>query len=72
MYRTIELKPCPFCGGNAVPVYCEHGSRYTSTVIYPLKRGTVKCKKCEVCLPEVYNTVTLASEAWNRRAGDKK
>ena len=64
----MELKPCPFCGGEATPVYCEYGDRYTSNVLYLSKRGTVKCKKCEVYLPRVYRTVSKAIEAWNRRA----
>lgn len=62
-----KLKPCPFCGGSPIPVYCENGNRYTSNVFYPSKRGTVKCKQCEIELPRVYSKITKAVEAWNRR-----
>lgn len=62
-----ELKPCPFCGGEATPLYCEHGDRYTSNIYYPSKRGTIKCKSCEITLPRVYSKVSKAVEAWNRR-----
>ena len=66
----LTMRPCPFCGGEATPVYCEHGSRYTSNVLYPLKKGTVKCKKCEVCLPRVYKTVARAIKVWNGSESD--
>ena len=68
----IELKPCPFCGGEATPVYCENGNRYTSNILYLSKRGTIKCQKCEVVLPRTYSSVSKAIEAWNRRANDGK
>lgn len=63
-----ELKPCPFCGGEATPVYCENGSQYTSNIMMINKRGTVKCKRCEIRLPRIYSRVSKAIEAWNRRA----
>lgn len=65
------LKPCPFCGGEATPVYCENGSKYTSNIYYPNKRGTIKCKKCELVLPRVYSKVSKAVETWNRRVSDE-
>ena len=57
-----ELKPCPFCGGEA-DFHCW-------------KSGwTVECNNnyCEI-LPEtgVYRSKEEAAEAWNRRAGDTK
>lgn len=65
---TEALKPCPFCGGEPVPVYCENGSRYTSNVLDKSKRGTIKCKRCELTLPRIYKKISTAMEAWNRRA----
>ena len=65
----IKLKPCPFCGGEATPVYCENGNQYTSNIMYLSKRGTIKCKHCGVELQRVYSRVSKAIEAWNRRAG---
>lgn len=69
--ETHELKPCPFCGGEAAPVYCERGSKYRSNVLYLSKRGTIRCKRCKVELPRVYSRVSKAAEAWNRRASNE-
>lgn len=65
-----ELELCPFCGEEATVVYCENGSEYTSNVLYLNKRGTVRCKHCEIRLPRIYRRVGNAIEAWNRRAED--
>ena len=67
------LKKCPFCGGDATPVYYDlpQASGYTSNIFYAGKRGTIKCKKCEVRLPRIYRTVRKASEVWNRRFSDE-
>lgn len=51
-----ELKPCPFCGGEAVlfayEIFCEH---------------SVRCKSCYCGTEEGYRTGKEAIEAWNRR-----
>lgn len=67
-----ELKPCPFCGGEAVALYYDlkQSYGYRSNVLYPNKRGTIKCKHCEVQLPRVYKTVRYAIEVLNRRVND--
>ena len=62
-----KLIPCPFCGGEATPVYCENGNRYTSNLLYLSKRGTVKCKRCGLMLPKIYARISTAMKAWNRR-----
>ena len=62
-----RLKECPICGGEATPLYCENGNRYTSNILYLSKRGTIKCKKCELTLPRVYSRVSKAIEVWNTR-----
>ena len=67
-----ELKPCPFCGGQAVPVYSNKGSLYTGNILMLSAEGTIKCKKCEVRLPRIYSRVSKAIEAWNRRAKDDR
>ena len=67
-----DLKPCPFCGGNATPVYRhENGDLYTSNILMLSVSGTVKCKKCGVQLPKIYNRVSYAIKVWNRRAGEQ-
>lgn len=65
----ITLRECPLCGGEAVPVYCENGSRYRSNVLYLSKRGTIRCKRCGLELPRVYSRMSKAVEVWNRRHG---
>lgn len=67
-----ELKQCPFCGGEATPVYYDLPQKtgYTSNVFYPNKRGTIKCKNCEVTLPRIYKTIRKAAQVWNRRYGE--
>lgn len=66
--KDMNLKHCPFCGGEAVPVYSDKGSLYTSNILMLGEKGTVKCKKCEVRLPRIYSRVSKAIEAWNKRA----
>lgn len=79
-----ELKPCPFCGGEAEIAY---GNIYISRVV------SVRCTKCRaktnfvwIDHPNMSYTGGLdestryteqqaenrAIEAWNRRAGDGK
>ena len=56
-----ELKPCPFCGGEAVFDTVSNGAGNP--------RGFVRCKNrcCEMCWVLNKNE---AIEAWNRRAED--
>lgn len=61
-----ELKPCPFCGGEAVVVYIEWCACYT-----------VRCQseyaECGVIPGTKYFVVeSEAIEAWNRRVEDGK
>ena len=60
-----ELKPCPFCGGNAE--IREH------TRIAKQKRYTyfrVGCEDCGLRFPKFSETIADAIEAWNRRCND--
>ena len=60
-----ELKPCPFCGGEA---------KY----IYSMPYNAVQCKKCKVFGKTVVDSYEQkdgkaeAIEAWNRRTDDGK
>lgn len=64
----IELKPCPFCGGEAEMCYSNDNHR----------RPYVQCKFGSMLTPQCaishryawdYRTEEEAAEAWNRRAG---
>ena len=54
-----ELKPCPFCGGEAKTIISEGGD-YTEDLYW------IVCKCCEA-ETSTYYTDEDATEAWNRR-----
>ena len=53
-----ELKPCPFCGGQAGIMRYHH-----------IKAAFCFCTVCKVGMPNML-TREEAIEAWNRRAED--
>lgn len=58
--KTIELKPCPFCGGEAIIEdcgTCGNAGRYF-----------VKCSKCEIAQDALWATKQTAVKRWNKRA----
>lgn len=59
----IELKPCPFCGGEA--------DIFTSAEVGYLRSNgfTVRCCNC-FCGTGMYKDIARAKEAWNRRVDD--
>lgn len=66
--KKSELKPCPFCGGEA-ELNVKHGSYgYTPDIYY------VKCKCCgqkvEVVSERYKNLSDIVVGTWNRRASD--
>lgn len=58
----VELKPCPFCGGEASVYYHYHGFEVT---------WSARCKKCSAEMAYVALTKAKAIAAWNTRAADK-
>lgn len=68
-----ELKPCPFCGGEAIIIH----SPRTGTVL-------IRCISCAAMLGRITKIVSTfggkvyfekkqdAIEAWNRRADDER
>ena len=69
---NINLKSCPFCGGEAV---LNHGHMITATGQY---LANVKCSECGIASRVVWSTdspeeaVKEAIEAWNRRVATDK
>ena len=59
-----ELKPCPFCGGEAVILKADQYH------VFPYSYY-VSCTKCTVGLGPL-DTEAEAIEAWNRRAATDK
>ncbi len=57
-----DLKPCPFCGGVA-----EAKSYHAN---YDDKISKIVCTECGV-ETALYEFLSRAIEAWNRRAGDE-
>lgn len=54
-----ELKPCPFCGGEA---------ETTEVFLYGKTAGyVICCNKCS-CELKMYSSKQNAEKAWNRRA----
>ena len=62
-----ELKPCPFCGGDAIlrtiDVLDEHGCR-------AIRTGFVQCAGCGA-RTLAYRDEMFAIEDWNRRVGER-
>lgn len=59
---VISLKPCPFCGGEAVATY---DSEYNPKGVY-----WVSCGRCGAMPRGVFNTEAEAIQAWNTRVND--
>ena len=61
--KLIDLKPCPFCGGEADVI--EH-------LFHRLDSSYgLQCKKCKAETYQFYESEEKAIEAWNRRAGEE-
>ena len=59
----MDLKPCPFCGGEA-KLYKNKHSTLDGRTIDTYK---VLCSSCEI-ETFVFNTPKSAAKRWNRRA----
>jgi len=67
-----ELKPCPFCGGQAELDFARNTSfTYTDVFGKTIETGlfyTAKCRDDSCgCKIGVYKEPQMAIEAWNRR-----
>lgn len=64
-----KLKPCPFCGGEAIlNVIPPHKHHFVNFPDYP-GGATVECTECAVGM--MMRTVEEVVEAWNRRVQDE-
>lgn len=57
-----ELKPCPFCGAQAIVLNEAELNRFVTKQLY-----FVTCTVCGVETPRMYITADRAKEVWNRR-----
>lgn len=64
--KTHDLKPCPFCGGEAY--ICKENIPYHPT-LYAVDCGNDKCLVDPST--EFYEDKEEAIEAWNRRVKDE-
>jgi hypothetical protein len=55
--ETVELKPCPFCGGSPERFTEDDGAYHG-----------VRCAKCDIGQTNAYVEEDFATEAWNTRA----
>ena len=60
---ATELKPCPFCGGEAFCRVTDEGIEDEHLLFY------VECDDCYISTPYSYDR-ERSIEAWNRRAED--
>ena len=72
-----ELKPCPFCGGEAEVKVCDGAGHYYTNVGTEMFYGRqmtcclIRCNKCGV-KTKAYLTRRGVFNAWNRRAENGK
>ena len=61
MSDKLELKPCPFCGGEAYRT-----EAYLPLLTLKIEAYAVKCLHCQACAYGMRQSD--ATKAWNRRA----
>ena len=77
--KLIDLKPCPFCGGEAIAEGRMIIGNYKSDREYSFVNWIVRCTNRECFMSglrmsaflDEFLTEEEAIEAWNRRAGEE-
>ena len=64
----MELKPCPFCGGEAEVV--PHKFFSEALKAWKVDCYGIECKNCHTSGYQFWGTEEQAVKAWNRRYGD--
>ena len=57
-----KLKPCPFCGGEAIEKEPKINAKFNELF------WVLQCKNCHACIAGTHRRMNR--EAWNRRADD--
>lgn len=68
--KETELKPCPFCGGEAEMI--KHSFWNERKHSYSDRTYSIKCCGCSVETYPFYDTKEKATESWNRRANNEQ
>ena len=64
--KTLELKPCPFCGGEAWTVM--NGTTVDGRLVYSEYKVMHNCRLFGTISSRCYRTKTDAVNAWNKGA----
>ena len=65
-----ELKPCPFCGGEAKFHLCAELDNEGMAAVFKDYVG-IHCVKCRIATPPIIGK-SAAAKLWNNRAKNKK
>lgn len=68
-HTTIDLLPCPFCGGEAIESY-NGGDRYIVCSVCYARGETVNIRKLPDPNLNNIDAYRIASEKWNTRFSD--
>lgn len=63
----IDLKPCPFCGGEAALIH-----KAQRKVLGKDRYVYGNCVYCTVCDAEIFSSKSMAENLWNMRTGTQK
>ena len=69
----MNLKPCPFCGGNDLKIHISCRRDYQGNPIVNSPYWYVSCRDgdCFICGPSSDKSQEDAIEKWNKRGDDE-